>query len=182
MPSSTESAAVSLAVRETGDEGAVELARDGAVEDVPVDARSGVSEASAGAGSAMLFWLSQLTHRGHTPCVSRWGWRGVLRSPSVPRKTHPAGAPQAWRGDGFLATADRRFADHHRRTVVAAHGDEGPAIALRRACTLCMYGCSRESLAGTHAGSTGASPAKGIGLRASLDAARASMVTGVVCP
>ena len=117
----------------------------------------------------------------HSVCLPVGLARGAPL-PFDPRKTHLPVRRKHREAMGSPRQTDRRFADHHRRTVVAAHGDEGPAIALRRACTFCLYGCSRESPVGTHAGSTGASPAKGIGLRASLNASRASMVTGVVCP
>ena len=68
------------------------------------------------------------------------GTKGLARGaplPFDPPENAPIGAREQSRATGFPAIADRGFPDHHRRTVVAAYGDEvrDAANALRRADT-----------------------------------------------
>ena len=72
-----EVVAFRLVVREALDQEAEELARDGRVTAFSGGAAERFAEARW-AGSATLKVLSQPTPRGHTPCVSRRGWRGAV--------------------------------------------------------------------------------------------------------
>ena len=76
-------------VRE-GDHEATDLVRDGPAEAVPGGARRGVSEGAPRLACRTLTSTSkQASKQASLPLVIQRGWRGVLRSPSIPWKMHP---------------------------------------------------------------------------------------------